>query len=64
MPYKMISSLDSADETIQMKAFEQYFPMVLFVILSQLLIVHEKKTKEITSMKEVWKCDLNYHKMW
>ena len=24
----------------------------------------KRKTKEITTMKEVWKCDLNYHKIW
>ena len=29
----------------------------------KLLIIHEEKTKEITTTKEVWKCDLNYHKI-
>ena len=24
----------------------------------------ENKTKEITALKEVWKCDLNYYKIW
>ena len=27
------------------------------------LIIHEEKTKEITSVKEVWICDPNYHKI-
>ena len=27
------------------------------------LIIHEEKTKEITTVKEVWKCDPNYHKI-
>ena len=36
--------------------FEQYF--------SNLLIIHEEKTMEITPVKKVWKCDLNYHKIW
>ena len=30
---------------------------------SILLIIHEEKTKQITTVKEVWKCDLNYHKI-
>ena len=29
---------------------------------SNVLIIHEEKTKEITIMKEVWICDPNYHK--
>ena len=32
--------------------------MALFVMLYQSLIIHEKKRKEITTVKEVWKCDL------
>ena len=31
---------------------------------SNSLIIHAEKTKEITTMKEVWICDLNYHKIW
>ena len=27
------------------------------------IIIHEEKTKEITTMKEVWVCDPNYHKI-
>ena len=27
------------------------------------LIIHEEKTKEITTVKEVWICDPNYHKI-
>ena len=30
---------------------------------SKLLIKHEEKTKEITTVKEVWICDPNYHKI-
>ena len=34
------------------------------VFLLKSLIIQEKTTKEVTSVKEVWKCDLNYHKIW
>ena len=27
-------------------------------------IIHEEKTKEITTVNEVWICDPNYHKIW
>ena len=30
--------------------------------VSNSLIIHEEKTKEITTVKEVWICDPNYHK--
>ena len=30
---------------------------------SNSLIIHEEKTKEITTVKEVWICDPNYHKV-
>ena len=30
---------------------------------SNSLIIHEEKTKEITTVKEVWMCDPNYHKI-
>ena len=33
-------------------------------MFSNSLNIHEEKTKEITTVKEVWKCDLNYHKIW
>ena len=26
------------------------------------IIIHEEKTKEITTVKEVWICNPNYHK--
>ena len=29
-----------------------------------IIIIYEKKTKEITTMKEVWICDPNYQKIW
>ena len=31
---------------------------------SNSLVIHDEKTKEITSVKEVWKCDLNYRSTW
>ena len=31
---------------------------------SNSLIIYEEKTKEITTVKEVWICDPNYHKIW
>ena len=34
---------------------EEYF--------SNSLIIHEEKRKEITTEKEVWICDPNYHKI-
>ena len=30
---------------------------------SDSLIIHEEKTKEITTVKEIWICDPNYHKI-
>ena len=32
-------------------------------IFSNSLIIHGEKTKEITTVKEVWICDPNYHKI-
>ena len=36
----------------------------LDIQFSDLLIIHEEKEKEITTVKEVWKSDLDYHKIW
>ena len=33
------------------------------LLFSNSLIIHQEKTKEITTVKEIWKCDLNYHKI-
>ena len=33
---------------------------VFHVLFSNSLIIHRQKTKEITAVYEVWKCDLNY----
>ena len=33
-------------------------------LLLKSLIIHAEKAKEITTVKEVWICDLNYHKIW
>ena len=33
------------------------------MLFSNSLIIHEEKTKEITTVKEVWICDPNYHKI-
>ena len=43
-----------------------YLSLGKFVSLtfSNSLIIHAEKTKEITTVKEVWICDLNYHKIW
>ena len=30
---------------------------------SKSLIIHEEETKKIVTVKEVWICDLNYHKI-
>ena len=30
---------------------------------SNSLLIHEEKAKKITTVKEVWKCDLDYHKI-
>ena len=32
------------------------------ISFSNSLIIHEEKTKQITTVKEVWKYGLNYHK--
>ena len=40
-----------------------YF-LFLHISFSNSLIIHAEKTKEITTVKEVWICDLNYHKIW
>ena len=32
-------------------------------MFSSSLIIHKEKTKEITTVKEVWICDPNYHKI-
>ena len=37
--------------------------IVLDVPISNSLTIHEEKTKEITTVKEVWICDPNYHKI-
>ena len=38
----------------------KYFFLYSF---SNSLIIHEEKTREITTVKEVWICDPNYHKI-
>ena len=37
--------------------------MVFMKHFSKLIIIHEEKTKEITTVKEVGICDPNYHKI-
>ena len=34
-----------------------------YTTFSNSLIIHEEKTKEITTVKEAWICDPNYHKI-
>ena len=41
---------------------QRYYWVEIFWF-SNSLIIHEDKTKEITSVKEVWICDPNYHKI-
>ena len=36
----------------------------LIEYFSTSIIIHAEKTKEITTVKEVWICELNYHKIW
>jgi len=33
------------------------------MLFSNVLIIHEETTKDITTVKEVWICDPNYHKI-
>ena len=37
--------------------------VAVYLNFSNSLIIHEEKTREITTVKEVWKRDLNYHKI-
>ena len=41
----------------------QKTPIAFHLIFSNSLIIHEEKTKEITTVKQVWICDPNYHKI-
>ena len=54
MLYKVVLTFDSVDEilsmTIQMKATEQYFPVVLFIMLYKVVLTSE-------SVDEILKCD-------
>ena len=48
------------------KKNEEVSKVILYVFecyFSNSLIIHEEKTKEITTVKEVWICDPNYHKI-
>ena len=40
-----------------------FFDRIVHCSFSNSLIIHEEKTKEITTVKEVWICDPNYHKI-
>ena len=52
--YKVVQTFESVDEilsvTTQMKATEQYFPVVLFIMLYMVLLMFE-------SVDEILKCD-------
>ena len=56
MLYKVVLTFECADEmksksvTIQMKATEQYFPVVLFIMLYKVVLTFE-------SVDEILKCD-------
>ena len=36
---------------------------VFDIVFSNLLIIHQEKTKKITAVTVVWICDPNYHKI-
>ena len=40
-----------------------FYDVVFRPTFANSLIIHEKKTKEIITVKEVWICDPNYHKI-
>ena len=52
--YKVVLTFESSDEipsvTIQVKASEQYFPVVLFVVLYKVVLT-------FVSVDEILKCD-------
>ena len=54
MLYKVVLTFESVDNilsvTIQMKATEQYFPVVLFIILYKVVLTFE-------SVDKILKCD-------
>ena len=54
MLYKVVLTFESVDEplsvTIQMKATEQYFPVVLFIMLYKVVLTFE-------SVDKILKCD-------
>ena len=52
--------LDQSQSEVKQKPSPEYFD----TSFSNSLIIHAEKTKEITTVKEVWICDLNYHKIW
>ena len=61
MAEKSTNDTDSED-----KKSEEVSMLILYVFecyFSNSLIIHEEKTKEITTVKEVWICDPNYHKI-
>ena len=41
MLYKVVLTFESVDEIIQMKATEQYFPVVLFIMLYKVVLTFE-----------------------
>ena len=46
------------------KFFSKYFQSIYLTLdFSNSLTIQEEETKEITTMKEVWICDPNYHKI-
>ena len=47
---EMDLTFESVDETIQMKATEQYFPVLLFIMLHKMVLTFE-------SVDEIVKCD-------
>lgn len=48
----------------RLRALVVYLTLTLASLLCfrEISIIHEEKAKEITTVKEVWICDPNYHK--
>ena len=50
-------------QKVSQLAEERSFEGNCKIFFSNSLIIHEETTKEITTVKEVWICDPNYHKI-
>ena len=57
------SMLIYRDSKLVFKCSRGMAPDYLGNKFSNSLIIHEEKTKEITTVREIWMCDPNYHKI-